>query len=113
MDKAGLIAFHRECIEKMHTTLIEKNHDYAGASADPFSNFTRVEVLDICSPEQGFLTRMSDKFSRITTFVKQGVLKVKDETVVDSLVDLANYCILMAAYIKSKRDKAQMIGAGG
>jgi hypothetical protein len=49
---------------------------------------------------------MSDKFARITTFVNKGVLKVKDESVEDTLLDLANYCILMAGYIKSKRESA-------
>jgi hypothetical protein len=79
-----------------------KNHDYGGDS-DPFSNFTCVERLGICSTEQGFLTRMMDKMARITTFTRQGKLLVKDESVEDTLLDLANYCILMAGYLKSRK----------
>lgn len=84
-----------------------KNADYTGGSDDPFFNFTRVEANNITQTERGFLTRMSDKFSRIITFVNRGVLLVKDETIEDTLLDLANYCILMAGYIKSRRISAE------
>jgi hypothetical protein len=50
----------------------------------------------------GFLTRMMDKMKRIASFVEQGNLQVKGESVTDTLQDLANYSCLMAAYIKSK-----------
>ena len=33
------------------------------------------------------------------------VLKVKDESIQDSLIDLANYAILMAGYIKAKKER--------
>lgn len=77
-----------------------KNNDYTGGSVDPFSNFKSVEVLGI-STEVGFLTRMMDKMKRIASFVENGELKVKDESVQDTLTDLANYACLMAGYIKS------------
>lgn len=81
-----------------------KNHDYAGFDSDPFANFKIVENCGIASVEQGFLTRMMDKVSRINSFVKQGVCNVKDEKIEDTLIDLANYSILMAGYIKSKKE---------
>jgi hypothetical protein len=46
---------------------------------------------------------MLDKVARVVTFVKKGVLQVKDESVEDTLLDLANYCILFAGYIKAKK----------
>ncbi len=99
-----LIDFHKATCDKMHSTLVQKNHDYAGGGErNPFSNFLNVENLGLCDAEIGFVTRMTDKLSRIITFVKKGTLKVADESVVDTLIDLANYCILMAAYISSKR----------
>lgn len=50
----------------------------------------------------GFLTRMSDKFSRLGSFINKGELLVLDESVEDTLVDLANYCALFAGYLESK-----------
>lgn len=101
-----LVNFHKAACDRMHETLKAKNHDYTGGNADPFANFSRVEQLEFCSAEQGFLTRMTDKLMRIGSFVKLGVLKVNDESVTDTLLDLANYCILMAAFIASKRKTA-------
>lgn len=112
MTKQEYFDFHTQCLERMTSITRAKNADYTGASDDPFSNFTRVEALSICSTEQGFLTRMTDKLCRLASFVKQGTLQVKDESAEDTLLDLANYCILMAAYVKSRRlEPPQQVGA--
>lgn len=105
MTKKEYFEFHKDFCNRMIEVAKAKNADYTGINDNPFANFTQVENNGICSTEQGFLVRMTDKFSRITSFVQKGVLEVKDETVLDSLHDLSNYCSLMAAYIKSKRDE--------
>ena len=107
MNKTEYAEFHKSCCNKMVEIAEQKNADYTGSSEDPFSNFTRVEALGICTTEQGFLTRMADKLGRITSFSQKGFLLVKDESVEDTLIDLANYCILMSGYIKSKRVKVE------
>lgn len=89
--------FFSSCI----ATSRKKNADYTGDSVDPFANFRSVETLGI-STEVGFLTRMMDKIMRISSFVANRELQVKDESVLDTLHDLANYSCLMAGYIKSK-----------
>jgi hypothetical protein len=100
------LQFHRECCDRMVAITAKKNADYTSGSDDPFFNFTRVEAIGITDTERGFLTRMFDKLARIVTFVNKGVLQVADESVEDTLLDLANYCILMAGYVRSKRDAA-------
>lgn len=88
----------------------KKNADYAGAGDDPFNNFRHVGNLivvpsvDIVSV--GFLTRMSDKFSRIGSFISNGELQVKEESVEDTLLDLANYAALFAGYLREQREKS-------
>ncbi|NIR13553.1 MAG: DUF1599 domain-containing protein [Desulfobacterales bacterium] len=106
MNKQEYFEYHKNFCEKMISVTKAKNADYTGITDDPFANFTRVEALGICSTEQGFLTRMMDKFCRITSFVQKGVLEVKDESVEDTLHDLANYCVLMAGFIKRKREES-------
>lgn len=96
--------FFNSCIE----TSRKKNADYTGGADDPFSNFTSVEVLDVLT-EHGFLTRMMDKMKRISSFVKNGELQVKDESVLDTLSDLANYSCLFAGYIKSKKNETKAV----
>lgn len=106
MTREDYFKFHREFCDRMIEITAAKNHDYAGfGDDDPFANFTVVERCGVSSTEQGFLTRMMDKISRINSFVKQGVLNVKDESIQDTLQDLANYAALMAGYIKSKKDR--------
>jgi cytochrome c-type biogenesis protein CcmE len=102
---------HKEYLEdfekitkRMYDVTKAKNADYTGDLSDPFKNFKQVEFMGICSAEQGFLTRMTDKMMRIGSFVKKGELQVKDESVTDTLQDLAIYAILMLCYIKSKKD---------
>ncbi len=103
MTKKEYLEFHQECCQKMLFITKSKNSDYTGVGDDPFANFTRVESLGVCTTTQGFLTRMTDKFCRIISFEQKGFFEVKDESIEDTLLDLANYSILLAAYLKSKR----------
>lgn len=93
--------------EKFYAKNIEisraKNADYTGNNADPFANFANVGSCGGATPEQGFLVRMTDKMMRISSFVKLGNLQVKDESVTDTLRDLANYACLLAGYIESQK----------
>jgi hypothetical protein len=86
-----------------------KNADYSGAGDDPFANFRHIEglVQTMNACEIGFLTRMSDKMSRIGSFISNGKLMVADESVDDTLLDLANYCILFLGFLKEKRHYAE------
>lgn len=80
----------------------DKNRDYAG-DGDPFANFKTVDQLGITSVEQGILTRMADKFTRIINLTKPGTeAAVKDETVEDTLLDLANYSLILAAWLRHR-----------
>lgn len=109
MTREELMRFMEETMDTMRKIAKAKNADYTGSTDDPFANFTVVEQRGIATTEQGFLTRMSDKMERITSFVRKGELAVKDESVSDTLMDLANYCLLFMAYIKDKSNKkAQM-----
>ena len=102
MAQNDLLKFHEECLRGMLETIKKKNTDYNSNTDDPYSNFEMVEKLGIAKAEIGFLTRMTDKLSRINSFVQGDKLLVEDEAVQDTLLDLANYCILMAGYIKHK-----------
>jgi len=86
----------------MYQITEKKNSDYTNSATDPFKNFTMVESMGFATAEQGFLTRITDKVMRVASFVKQGTLKVADEKVTDTLLDCANYCLLMICYLKSK-----------
>ena len=104
MTQSEYFEFHKSMTQRMEQIAKSKNHDYSGFDDSPFANFMVVEKIGIASTEQGFLTRMMDKISRVNSFVKQGTLNVADEKIEDTLMDLANYAILMAGYLRSKKD---------
>lgn len=98
MTKEQYFKFAEEFMNESLEISKNKNADYAG-NGDPFRNFTSVghEWTEI-----GFYTRMMDKMSRIKSFIQNGTLHVKDESVKDTLQDLMNYCVLFAGYLESK-----------
>lgn len=108
MTRDDLLKFHAEACARMAKICAAKNSDYAGqGGASPFANFTRVEALGIATTETGFLTRMVDKIARVTSlFASGGKGEVKDESEEDTLLDLANYCILLAAYRRERHNAA-------
>lgn len=101
-DKNWLVQEFEKITVEMLQTMVKKNNDYSDGD-DPFKNFMMVERLNIATVEQGFLTRMSDKLSRLATFAKGKEFMVADEKVDDTCKDLANYSILLLCYLRSKK----------
>lgn len=108
MNKEQYLSYHKLSCDRLVEITRKKNADYTGSSDDPFANFRQIEHL-IQKPgvaETGFLTRMSDKMSRVGSFISKGKFEVEDESVHDTLFDLANYCILLSGFIKAKQGDA-------
>lgn len=74
---------HGELCEKMHSVYEAKNHDYG----DSFSKL-RKKFPD------AILVRLNDKLSRLEVLMSGENAKVKDESINDTLLDLANYAIM-------------------
>jgi hypothetical protein len=105
MTPKEYLKYHEAACKKMVEITRCKNADYVGNSDSAFANFDRVSAMGICETEIGFLTRMLDKFCRLVSFVQRGTLLVKDESLEDTALDLANYCILFAGYVKARKKK--------
>jgi hypothetical protein len=106
VNRAEFLHFHDECCAKMRKIVASKNADYCG-SGFAFENFCTIEIDGLASTEVGIWTRFRDKTARLLTFLKGNVLKVKDEKVEDTILDAANYLILLAGYLKYKRTIGQ------
>lgn len=94
MNRGELNEFVRDFYQKGAALAELKNEDYA-STQDALLNFKASGW-----PEIGFYTRMMDKMQRLRSFIDAGSLKVQDESVEDTLMDLANYSALFAAYLK-------------
>lgn len=75
---------HKFICENMHELYLKKNKDYGGSVTETYKKYGLTS----------FLVRMEDKLNRIYNINKNGECKVKDESVRDTLIDLANYAIL-------------------
>lgn len=83
-----------EHIAGMHDTYVRKDTDYS-ANDEPMGNMKESVEMGI-APWRGVLLRIGDKKRRIASFVKRAEYQVKDEGVNDTLIDLANYSLLLA-----------------
>jgi hypothetical protein len=103
MTREDLFKHHSELCKAAFDILVAKNNDYASGK-DPFSNFRKGEIFNLCSTEVGILLRITDKMSRLSTFAKDGKLSVENEGYRDAILDIMNYCVLFSAYVKSKEE---------
>ncbi len=106
MNREQLFKHHKTICKEALEIMEKKNHDYAGESGDtPFANFSRTEAMGVCSTEQGFLVRVVDKVSRLSTFCQTGNLKVDNESYEDAILDIVNYMVLFSGYLKEKEEE--------
>ena len=104
MNGKEFVEFHKSTVLEMNKICKAKNQDYSGgADVNAFNNFIESATTAGGTVEQGFLFRMSDKMSRIRNLTQSGQQAVKDESIKDTLMDLANYSILMMGYLESKK----------
>ena len=90
LTREDLLHLHEELTAKARQIMVKKNQDY-GADADPFRNFRAFGRF-------GILVRLSDKLSRLRTFVERGSFAVEDEKVEDTVEDAINYLVLFLGY---------------
>lgn len=78
------IAVHERLCHNIHSLYMTKNADYG----DSFSKLRKRYPNFVCM-------RVFDKLNRLETIMSPGYeRKVSDETIEDTLMDIANYCIM-------------------
>ena len=77
------VQIHLQICTTLNGIYERKNHDYG----DSFAKL-RNELPN------AILVRIYDKYSRLKTLMQGAEQKVKDESIDDTLMDLANYCIM-------------------
>ena len=82
---------HEMYCNKMNTTYAQKNADYG-------------DSFHLSFIEEGMAMpriRIGDKFNRFKALTKDpDTQKVKDESIIDTLLDMANYCIMTVMEIE-------------
>lgn len=89
-DKVTMFA---DITKRMAEVYAAKNHDYGNSFSKSIEEFGLVAAA----------VRMNDKMERIKSLVKaqESNRCVKDETIEDTLLDLANYAVMTLVELKS------------
>lgn len=86
--RLGEFEDEKECI---HWTICRDLHDtYKAKNADYGDSFAQVRE----KYPNAILIRLNDKLNRLETLMNRAEQQVNDESVEDTLLDLANYCIM-------------------
>ena len=80
-----------EALNAMHDTFVLKNKKYGNSFEISLDKYGMIAAL----------TRISDKFNRAENLILTGDAGTNDETLTDTLLDLANYCVMTAVYMKN------------
>lgn len=83
------------CLRALRNTLLSKSADYA-AEDNVFAGFERCEQLALIPTIVGMCVRLCDKVGRVENLVQRDPFVV-DESLSDTLLDIAGYACLMAA----------------
>lgn len=81
----------KRIVNEMAKTYENKNSDYGDSFGISVRKYGLISAL----------TRISDKFNRIENLILNGNAQVKDENLLDSLKDLACYCVMTVMAIEN------------
>ena len=83
---------HQELLDGLHETFVRKNHDYGDSFSVTFKEFGIIS----------FIVRAQDKWNRIKSLSMDGKSAKVAESLQDTLLDLANYCIMASMELEAK-----------
>ena len=82
-----------EITKKMIELHQRKNQDYGNSFANTLDEFGLVAGL----------IRMNDKMNRLKSIYKSSEVRVNDERIEDTLIDLANYAVMSLEWLTEKK----------
>ena len=90
---SNLIEQHKAVCEQLNAIYDQKNRAYGNSFSDTFNDLGIISAV----------TRISDKFNRLKTLAKNTEIPQGDESISDTLLDMANYCIM--TYMELNKQK--------
>lgn len=87
---------YNKLLAEMYVTYFKKNHDYGDSFSRSFKKYGLVAAM----------VRMEDKWNRLDNMATGAEQKVADETIRDTLLDLAGYCVMTTMELDREKDNA-------
>lgn len=85
---------HAELCTKLHSTYTQKNAAYGDSFGRSFDDWG----VAACA------VRISDKFNRFTNLAKHPEIDRGDEAITDTLIDMANYCLMTIIELEKQNE---------
>ena len=85
---------HAQICSELHELYEAKNADYGDAFSRTFNEYGMVAPL----------LRLEDKLSRLKSLHRKGVQQIKQESMRDTLIDLANYAIMTVMELDAQEE---------
>lgn len=100
MDK---IAMHKDICVELNNTYAKKNKDYGNSFGETFNKLGIISAV----------TRITDKYNRLVSLctLPDEERMVRDETISDTLLDMANYCIMTEIALREENIKNAEVNA--
>jgi hypothetical protein len=83
---------HKQICDKLNETYIQKNKAYGNSFSDTFEKLGLISAV----------TRITDKHNRLVNLATNKDIDIGDESIRDTLLDMANYCIMTVMEIDRK-----------
>ena len=83
----------KKILDQMYETYQKKNSDYGSSFTNLMDEFGMVSLI----------IRLTDKLNRLKSITKKNEILVKDESMEDTLLDLANYAVLGVQYLRTHK----------
>lgn len=85
------LSLYSAIVDSLRKTYIAKNHDYGDSFGQSIAEFGLTAAI----------VRIGDKYNRLKALVKTHEQLVSDESLRDTLLDMANYAIMTAVELDS------------
>lgn len=87
---------HLKIVTALNQLYAKKNHDYGNSFGETYHKLGIISAL----------TRISDKYNRLISLATkpEEERKVKDESIQDTLLDMANYCIMTVIEMEAEKE---------
>lgn len=97
-EKFDRVQKHLEIVTSLNNLYASKNSDYGNSFGETYQKLGIISAL----------TRISDKYNRLVSLATkpEEERKVKDESIQDTLLDMANYCIMTIIEMEAEKENA-------
>lgn len=85
---------HKKILDEMADTFSKKNSDYGNAFEEILDDFGASYAVG----------RLKEKLKRLTKLVVSNKQEVKDESIEDTLLDMANYAVLTIMWLQKQEE---------